>query len=384
MINRSDETTVVARLLRQFPVVALLGPRQVGKTTLARQVASVWRGPVTHFDLEQPSAIAQLTDSELALAPLKGLVVLDEVQRRPEIFPVLRVLADRTGRPARFLVLGSAAPELLKQTSESLAGRIAFHELGGFSLDEIDRKHVDRLWLRGGYPLSFTARSDEASLDWRRNFVRTYLERDLPQLGISVPAQTLRRLWTMLAHCHGQVLNWSELGRSMSVADNTVRRYVDHLAQTFMVELLPPWFKNISKRQVKAPKLYLKDSGILHALLDQETAPGLLSHPKVGASWEGFALGAVSQHLGMRPEQRYFWATHQGAELDLLFVDGNRKRGFEFKRTVAPAVTPSMRTALETLKLDHLAVVHAGAKSFPLGPRITAVALSRLREDLNR
>lgn len=369
-------------LLRQSPVVALLGARQVGKTTLARQVAAAWRGPTTHFDLEDPRDLARLADPMLALAPLRGLVVLDEVQRRPDLFSVLRVLADRAPVPCRFLVLGSAAPALLQQGAESLAGRIAFQELHPLSLDEVGPSGFDRLWRRGGFPRAFLARTEQASVDWRRDFVRTFLERDLPQLGIAVPAATIRRFWQMLAHLHGSVLNSSELARAFGVADTTIRRYLESLEATFMVRSLRPFHANIAKRQVKAPKVYLSDSGLLHTLLDIQSATALEGHPKVGASWEGFLLETVVARLGARADQCYFWATHAGAELDLMVVDGDHRRGFEFKRTSAPAITPSMRAALADLQLDRLDVVHAGAESFRLAPKVRALSAARLFEEL--
>ena len=377
MIERPHHVAWVRRLLSEQPVVALLGARQVGKTTLARQVARSYGASVAFFDLESSRDLAKLADPMLALEPLRGLVVLDEVQRRPDIFPTLRVLADRR-RGARFLVLGSASPGLLRQTSETLAGRIAFHHLDGLSLREVGSRRASDLWLRGGFPRSFVARILGASLRWRRDLVSTYLERDLPQLGIRVPSTTLLRFWTMLAHVHGQILNWSELGRSMAVSDATIRHYVDVLASTFMVRMLPPWHENLSKRQVKAPKIYIRDSGILHALLDIETMHALEQHPKIGASWEGFCVESLIAQLGARPEQCYFWATHAGAELDLLVVAKGRRRGFEIKRTVSPRVTPSMQVALHDLKLDSLDVIHAGQDTFPLARKIRAVSLSRL------
>ena len=377
MIERPHHVAWVRRLLSEQPVVALLGARQIGKTTLARQVARSYGASVAFFDLESSRDLAKLADPMLALEPLRGLVVLDEVQRRPDIFPTLRVLADRR-RGARFLVLGSASPGLLRQTSETLAGRIAFHHLDGLSLREVGSRRASDLWLRGGFPRSFVARILGASLRWRRDLVSTYLERDLPQLGIRVPSTTLLRFWTMLAHVHGQILNWSELGRSMAVSDATIRHYVDVLASTFMVRMLPPWHENLSKRQVKAPKIYVRDSGILHALLDIETMHALEQHPKIGASWEGFCVESLIAQLGARPEQCYFWATHAGAELDLLVVAKGRRRGFEIKRTVSPRVTPSMQVALHDLKLDSLDVIHAGQDTFPLARKIRAVSLSRL------
>ena len=334
------------------------------------------------FDLENPTDIARLADPMLALQELEGLVVLDEIQRRPELFPVLRVLADRPQRPARFLVLGSASPALLQQSSESLAGRIHYHELGGFALDEVGLETTERLWLRGGFPPALLARSNAESADWRRDFVRTFLERDMPQLGVRVPALTLRRFWTMLAHYHAQIWNGAELARAFGVTAPTVRSYLDALTSALMLRQLPPWFANVGKRQVKAPKIYLADSGLLHTLLNVPSRVALEGHPKVGASWEGFALGEVITRLGAYPEECFFWATHAGAELDLLVVRGNRRWGFEFKRTVAPRMTRSMHAALTDLHLERLEVIYAGDETFPLADQVRAVALKRIYEDV--
>jgi predicted AAA+ superfamily ATPase len=370
-------------LLRQFPVVAILGPRQVGKTTLARQFIARRPGRATIFDLESPEDLALLADPLLALRPLRGLVVLDEVQRAPGLFAVLRVLVDEPGHRRRFLVLGSAAPDLLRQASETLAGRVAHEELGGLTLDEVGPRDWARLWRRGGFPRSFLARSESDSLRWRQELIRTYLERDLPALGLRLPAPTLRRFWMMLAHYHGQVWNGSELARAFGVAHTTVQRYLDILTETFMVRQLQSWHENIGKRQVRAPKIYVRDSGLLHALLALETPRAIESHPKVGASWEGFGLDAVVSRLGARPEECFFWATHSGAELDLLVVRGGLRLGFEFKRTTAPAVTRSMRVAATDLRLTEMAVIHAGVRSFQLDSNIRAIALDRILEDLH-
>jgi predicted AAA+ superfamily ATPase len=309
-------------------------------------------------------------------------VILDEIQLQPEIFPVLRVLADREEAPARFLVLGSASPDLLRQSSESLAGRIAYHELGGLSLEEVGTVQVEALWLRGGFPLSYLATSEPASSRWRRQFIRTYLERDLAELGIRFPAATMRRFWGMIAHYHGQLWNGSELARAFGVSQKTVQGYLDVLASTFMAKRLEPWHENLAKRQVKAPKIYLSDSGILHTLLGLETREDLVGHPKVGASWEGFAIGEIATRLGARPEECFFWKLHSGAELDLLIRRGNRRLGFELKLTSSPRVTSAMHSALATLDLEELVVIHAGAESYPLAPRIRAVALGRLAQDI--
>ena len=382
MIPREAHLKAAERLLRDNPVAALLGARQVGKTTLARLLAQRRRGPTHFFDLESTADVARLTDPLLALSPLKGLVVLDEVQRRPELFPSLRVLADRRPRPARFLVLGSASPDLLRQTSESLAGRIAYHELPGLSLEETGSENIDQLWLRGGFPRSFTARSHAESYRWRQDFVRTFLERDLSQLGIGIPGATLERFWSMIAHYHAQVWNGSELARAFGVSHHTVRRYLDVLEATFMVRVLKPWAANLGKRQVKAPKVYVRDSGLLHRLLDVGTRAELERHPKIGASWEGFVIENLIRILGVDSRQCHFWASHSGAEIDLVVPHRGRLRGYEIKRTSAPAVTRSMHSAIRDLDLRSLDVIHAGEDSFPLAKDIRAVAASRLLDDL--
>jgi predicted AAA+ superfamily ATPase len=309
-------------------------------------------------------------------------VILDEIQVLPEVYPLLRVLADRPGRPARFLVLGSASPELLRQSSESLAGRIGHHHLSGFDLSEVGVRRLRSLWLRGGMPRSLLAPDDGASLVWRQGFVRTFFARDLPGLGFSVPAATLERFWAMLAHWHGQVWNSSEFARAFGVADTTVRRYLDMLSATFLVRQLQPWHENLGKRQVKSPKVYFADSGLLHAVLGIRDLRDLQRHPKVGASWEGFLLQQVAARLGAEPDECWFWATHSGAELDLLVIRGRRRLGFEFKHTEAPVVTPSMRIARADLRLDELVVVHGGTKSWPMADGIRAVAASQLLQQI--
>lgn len=373
MLPRKTRGEEVRRQLRLFPIVGLLGARQVGKTTLARQVAAGVRGAVTFFDLENPDDVARLSEPQLALAPLRGLVVLDEIQRRPDLFPVLRVLADRRPLPVRFLVLGSASPELLQQSSETLAGRIGYIEISGFDTGEVRSSQWERLWVRGSFPRAFLARSERESFEWRRALVRDFLERDLPQLGFRVPSATMRRFWGMLAHYHGQIWNAAEFARAFGVADTTVRRHLDQLVATFALRLLPPWHENIGKRQVKAPRVYVADSGLLHVLLGLADRNDVLSHAKVGASWEGFVLEQVIRQLRARPEECFFWRTHTGAELDLLVVRGRRRLGFEIKRTTSPVLTPSMRSALGDLRLDSLAVVHAGEHSYPLERRVRAV-----------
>lgn len=382
MEGRTHDIAEVRRLLTDYPVVAIVGPRQVGKTTLAQAIGDSWDGPVTRLDLESEADLSVLANPSMALAPLRGLVIIDEVQRREDLFPTLRVLADRKPRPARFLILGRAAPALLKQSAESLAGRIAYRELDGLGSEDVGAARWRRLWLRGGFPLSFLARSDEASVEWRDNLIRTYLERDLPQLGIRIGSTTLERFWTMLAHYHGQRWNSSELARSFGVSDKTVRNWLDLLQDTFMVRLLRPWSDNVGKRVVKAPKAYVRDSGVLHALLSLRSDGALSRHPKLGASFEGFALFEIVRKLRASWRDCYFWATYQGAELDLLVVHDSRRLGFEFKHTDAPQLTKSMYMALQDLKLDSLDIVHAGSKTFPLDKRVRAVALERIGRDI--
>jgi predicted AAA+ superfamily ATPase len=375
MIPRPGHLAKVLRVLRGNRVVALLGALQVGKTTLAREIARRWNAPAHFFDLEDPRDLARLADPILALAKLRGLVVLDEIQRRPELFPVLRVIADQP-RPPKLLVLGSASGDLLHQSSESLAGRIAYHELPPLGLPEVGVDALERLWVRGGMPRAFSARTLADSAQWRRDFVRTFLERDIPQLGVRVASGALLRFWTMLAHWHGQTMNWSELGRSMGVTDHTVRAYLELLEATFMVRLLAPWHQNVSKRQVKAPKAYLRDSGLLHTLLDIGDLRQLERHPKVGASWEGLCIDTIVQHLGARPEECFFWGLHSGPELDLLVVRGTQRRAFEIKRTASPALTASVGAALDSLRLKGVDVVHSGDRTFPLAPRVRALAFT--------
>lgn len=382
MIKRKQQLDILRKLLRQHPVVGIVGARQTGKTTLARQLAAETKSPVSYFDLENPEDLARLGDPMFVLKGLKGLVIIDEIQRYPDLFQVLRVIVDRPRSPSRFLVLGSASPDLLRQGSETLAGRIFYQELKGFSLDEIGIKNHRKLWLRGGFPRSYLARSNAESDEWRRGFIRTFLERDLPQLGITIRSTTLHRFWTMLAHFHGQVWNSSEFARSFGVADTTVRNYLDLLTSAMVVRQLPPWHENISKRQIKSPKVYITDSGTLHTLLNLRSFRDIEGHPKVGASWEGFVLEQIIHRLGARKEDCFFWATHSGAELDLLIVRGRIRLGFEIKRTTSPRLTPSMRSALSDLKLNRLDVFHAGEETFQIGQGIRAIALIRMLKDL--
>lgn len=381
VIPRHRHLGAVSTLLDQFPVVGVLGARQVGKTTLARQLVDERTVPVTTFDLEDPTDRARLADPKLALASLDGLVVIDEIQHVPDLFPLLRVLVDRPENAARFLVLGSAGPNLLRQSSETLAGRIAYHELPPLQLDEVGVERMDDLWLRGGFPRSFLASDEEASARWRESFVRTFLERDLPQLGVGAPAAAMRRFWTMVAHYHGQIWNASEIGRGLGVSAPTVRRYLDTLTDSLVVRQVQPWFENLGKRQVRSPKVYIRDSGLLHSLLGLSTLDELLGHPKVGASWEGFAMEELVRSLDVPWDRCYFWATHQNAEVDLFVDSGGRRLGFELKRTSAPRSTRSMHSALESLHLDRLFLIVPGSDRFPLHERVEAVGLAAVVKD---
>ena len=382
-----DRTTFYDRieaLYRSHPMVGILGPRLCGKTTLARAYLAALSAQaeerVHYFDLEDPEHLNRLTDAKLALAPLDGLVVIDEVQRRPELFPLLRVLIDRRPRTQRYLILGSASRDLIRQSSETLAGRIAYLELPPFTAFEVD--DAARLWLRGGFPPSYLAASDADSMVWRNAYTASFLERDVPALGIHFPAATMRRFWMMLAHWHGRLFNAAQLARSLDVSAPTVKRYLDILEGTFMMRVLQPWHANIGKRQVKSPKIYLRDSGILHALLGLPTDAASRAHPVVGQSWEGFALEQVVQILRAEAPECYFWATHTGGELDLLVVRGERRMAFEFKYSSAPRVTRSMQAALDALDLDDITIVCPGeSDSYPLTDRIRVTNLAQLAKE---
>ena len=375
MLTRLRLQREVEAGLARSPAVALLGPRQCGKTTLARLLMAE-RPEATRFDLEDPVDLARLDNPMLALGSARGLVVIDEVQRKPELFEVLRVLLDRPERPAQFLLLGSASPLLVQGVSETLAGRIAFVDMGGFDLEEVGAEAWGMLWCRGGFPRSFLAADELMSFRWREDFIRTCLERDLPLLGVGVASTTMRRFWTMLAHYHGQVVNRAELGRSLSVSETAIRRYLDVLSGSYVLRLLQPWHENLKKRQVRAPKVYVRDSGLLHALLSIEDDEQLQSHPKLGASWEGFA---IEQILALRARRHvYFWATHAGAELDLLLFEGGKRIGFEIKYTDAPRTTRSMRVAIQDLGLSTLYVVYPGAQSYPMDEGIEALGIAGL------
>ena len=368
----------IRKAIRSNPVTALYGPRQCGKTAAAREIAG--DGKTEFFDLEDPVSQRRLAEPMTALSSLRGLIVIDEVQRQPNLFPVLRVLADRHPLRARFLVLGSASPELLRQGSESLAGRIAFVEMTGFDLSEAGGPALRKLWWRGGFPRAFLARSDAESRAWQENFIRTFLERDIREFGVQIPAAALRRLWTMLAHYHGQIWNGSAIAGSLGEAHTTVKRHLDLLTSTLMVRQLQPWHVNLGKRQVKSPKIYLRDSGLLHALLGVPQFRALEGHPKIGASWEGFVLEEAVRAAGER--NCYFWATQSGAELDLLVTAGGKRYGVEIKYADAPGMTKSMHIALNDLQLNRLLVVYPGEQSYALNRKTMVVPLTRLRDEL--
>ena len=369
MIKRVKYKKHIKEALGRSRAVALLGPRQCGKTTLARELVD--KDSPNYFDLEDPSSLIALADPKTALASLKNIVVIDEVQRRPDLFPILRVLLDRAPLPAKFLILGSAAPDLLQQSSESLAGRLEMIEMDGFDLSEVGQKQASRLWLRGGFPLSFLPKNDADSFAWRKSFIQAFLERDLRQQGINIPAVALHRFWAMLAHSHGQIWNAAPFASSMGITEPTVRRYLDILTGVFMVRQIQPWHANIKKRQVKAPKVYIRDTGVLNSLLGLKTEAEVLRHPSCGASWEGYVIEEVI-HL-VEPDDMYYWATHQGAEIDLVFTKGGRMYGVEVKRADAPTMTPSMRIALEDLKLEHITVIYPGNKRYSLHKKIDVV-----------
>lgn len=382
MLIRKEYLAQINAALNQFPIVALLGPRQCGKTTLAREIAghssdSSAKRP-HYFDLEDSEDLARLADPKLALSSLSGLVVIDEVQRLPELFQTLRVLADRPKSTAKFLILGSASRELIHQSSESLAGRIRYIEVAPFQAKELSHDSSQQLWLRGGFPKSFYAATEQESWIWRNEYVRTYLEQDLPNLGLRIPAPHLRRFWMMLSHMHGQIFNASQLASSLDISDHTAKRYLDILTSTFMVRQLTPWFENTKKRQIKSPKIYFRDSGIFHFLQGIQSHDNLLVHPRLGASWEGFALEQVIAATGATTEEVYFWGVHGVGELDLLIIKNGKRIGFEIKHTSKPTFTSSMRMALDELKLDSLSIIYNGENSFTLADRVTATTLEDL------
>ncbi|HED38102.1 MAG TPA: ATP-binding protein [Ignavibacteria bacterium] len=374
MIQRKKEQEQIKKIIDQFPVTAILGPRQCGKTTLAKEFSFSH-----YFDLENPRDLARLDNPQFTLEELEGLIVIDEIQRKPELFPLLRYLTDNN-RNQKYLILGSASRNLIKQSSETLAGRIAYHYLSGFNLNEVGKENWKSLWLRGGLPLSFLATNDEKSFTWREHYITTFLERDIPQLGISIPANTLRRFWIMVGHYNGSVVNFSEISKSFGVSDFTVRKYIEILENTFTIRLLQPWYQNVKKRLVKRPKLYIRDSGIFHALQTIETSEQLLTHPKLGASWESFALENVILHLRIPPEKFYFWRTHNGAEVDLFWQKNGKNWAIEFKFADAPRMTKSIHAALRDLELEHLWIFYPGKDKYRLSEKVTVFPLSLLDE----
>jgi len=372
MVTRAELLNQIKEALSRSRVVALIGPRQCGKTTLARQIVSP--DSSNYFDLENPVSLQRLEQPMTALQDLSGVIVIDEIQRKPDLFPILRVLSDRDPLPARFLILGSASPALLRQSSESLAGRITIISMSGFSLGEVGVESQKKHWRRGGFPLSFLADTEKESTEWRKDFVSTFLERDVPQFGVKIPSTSLFRFWSVLAHYHGQIWNVAEAARTLNIGETTARRYIDLLQDLFMIRQLQPWYANLSKRQVKSPKVFFRDTGLLHYLLGIKSEHELNLHPRLGASWEGYVIEEVIKVA--QPDEVYFWATHSGAELDLMLIKDGKRIGVECKRMDAPKSTPSMRTSIQDLELNKLVVVYPGAQAYSLGDRISVLPLA--------
>ncbi|KAA3609783.1 MAG: ATP-binding protein [Calditrichaeota bacterium] len=375
MIKRNLELNSLFELVEQFPVTCILGARQTGKTTLAKQL------PFQHyFDLENPRDSAKLDQPQLALENLEGLIAIDEIQRSPKLFQLIRYLVD-SNKNQKYLILGSASRDLIRQSSETLAGRIAYFQLGGFRVRDINPNQFSSLWLRGGFPDSFIQNSEKASSRWRKNYITTFLEQDIPQLGIQVPANTLRRFWTMLSHYHGQVLNYAELGRAFGISDMSIRKYIDILEGTFMIRVLQPWFSNLSKRIVKRPKIYFRDSGLFHSLISIETIDQIYEHNKIGASWEGFAIEQACNCIGKDAQEYYFWRTHAGTEVDLFWQDAGKNWAIEFKYSDAPRLTPSMKNAIVDLNLAHLWIIYPGSTEYKIAKNISVIPLQNLKDD---
>jgi uncharacterized protein len=379
-MKRNEYISEIENAFRVNPVVALLGPRQCGKTTLAEQFTKTLKEEFHQFDLEDPEDLAALKNPKLLFSELTGTIILDEIQRMPELFPFLRTLVDKEKRKRKILILGSASKDLIQQSSESLAGRISYIEVTPFTYNEISKKDQSKLWQRGGFPLSFLGATEKESYQWRKSYISTFLERDIPNLGIKIPATTMRRFWQMIAHYQGQIVNYSELGRSFGANDKTIRSYLDILTETFMIRQLQPWHENIKKRQVKRPKIYFRDSGIFHSMLTVETTRALLSHPKLGASWEGFAIEQVLKHFAIESEDAYFWAVHEQGELDLFFQKNGKRIGVEFKFSSSPEYTKSIDYALKNLKLDLIICVNTGEKKFLLKENVIACGLAKIGE----
>jgi uncharacterized protein len=371
-IPRVQEKKQILSRFKAASIVAILGPRQCGKTTIAKDAI----GKTIFFDLENPRDLTKLDNPQMALEGLKGKIVIDEIQRRPELFPLLRYLVDSNSKQ-KYLILGSASRELIKQSSETLAGRISYYELCPFSIDEVGSNNIKKLWIRGGFPPSFLAKTDQNSYQWREDYIQSFLERDIPALGISIPSTKLRRFWTMLSYYHGQIINYSELAGSFGISDKTVSHYIQILEGTFMVRILQPWHANIGKRIVKSPKVYVRDSGIFHTLLSINSEKDLHNNPKLGASWEGFVIEQVCRVLKRKNITPYFWAVHSGAELDLFWQEKNKNYGIEIKYSDAPKITNSMKSALIDLKLDHLWVIYPGRDEYKLQKEITVLPIDK-------
>ena len=376
MIKRQGYIDRVKKAISRSPIVALLGPRQCGKTTLARMICD--HRPSTYFDLESQTDLRRLANPEMILASLSGLVVIDEIQVKPDLFPALRVVVDKPDNKCKFLILGSASPHISKSVSETLAGRVEFVDMAGFDLTELGAENWKKLWIRGGFPRSFLADNDEDSFAWREGFIRTFIQRDIPQFGINIPAPAMRRFWTMLAHYHGQIWNASRISAALGVNDKTARSYLDILSHTYMIHQLQPWHENIRKRQVKSPKIYFRDTGVLHGLLDLRDFHAITGHPQVGASWEGFAMEQIIRRI--HPTQVYYWATYSGAELDMFMIVNGRRYGMEFKFSEAPDKTKSMAVAIESLKLDRLLIVYPGQESWPINEIIAVCPIDKVGE----
>ncbi|OGS45593.1 MAG: hypothetical protein A2539_07080 [Elusimicrobia bacterium RIFOXYD2_FULL_34_15] len=374
-MQRKQDIEAINRLLKLFPVTAILGPRQSGKTFLARGIKYNH-----YFDLENPQDATRLENPQITLEDLSGLIVIDEIQHHKDLFKIMRYLVDKNPKQ-KYLILGSASGNLMRQSSESLVGRIGYYRLGGFSISDVGANNIKKLWLRGGLPRSFLSRNDNESFLWLSNYISTFLERDIPQFGITIPSYTLRKFWIMLSHYHGTILNYSELARSFGVSDMTVRKYIDILEHTFMMRILQPWYANIGKRLVKSPKIYIRDSGILHSLLSIQNFNQLSAHNKVGASWEGFALECISKSLEKKNEELFFWNTHNGAELDLFWQNKGKNWGIEFKYSDAPKITRSIHLAINDLNLSHLWIVYPGKLSYKLSTKVTVIPLSKIKDN---
>lgn len=377
LIERNIDKAGIQKLINEFSVTAILGPRQCGKTTIAKEFQFDH-----YFDLENPRDTARLENPQITLENLKGLIVIDEIQRMPDIFPLIRYLVD-TIPNQRYLILGSASRDLIRQGSESLAGRIAYYYLSGFGIHDIEPEENQKLWIRGGLPLSFISENDQKSLRWREQYISTFLERDIPQLGINIPARTLHRFWSMIAHYHGQIINYSELSRSFGISDMTARKYTEILEGTFMIRILQPWYANLKKRIVKTPKVYFRDSGLFHSLMNIDSFEQLNVHPKLGASWEGFAIDCVCRSVGKRDDEFYFFALHTGGELDLFWQDSGKNWGVEIKYIDAPGLTKSMKNVVEYLDLSHLWVIYPGDQGYQLTDKVTVLPLSHIPDKWN-